>query len=465
MAIILFVYGLSFFTLGVIILSVRPKDSALFFANKIWLLGIFGIAHAFVEWIVLYRFLFPQSSAILLPAELLLLLLSYLFLFEFSRFIIRQSFKNTKPPLSWLHALYAGPVIYILSSCIFITLVLLRPTYQEAIIATRYTFGFWGSFLLGIGLMYYGNTLKSTHIKALEHYFRLAGVGFVCYAFFGGIVVPFGPNYLPAAFINTTTFYMYTGLPVEVFRTICAIIIAIASIKALEIFRYEIAQKLLASNRQVKEFSANASHQLKTPLAAIGLQIDVTLQKNRTHEEYQESLHAIKSEVHALQGVVTRLLLMARTENTSLKRQFKPVPLDDVVLHVVSEHMIVAKTAGIKLSFGVFESWVLKGDKTLLEVLVANLVDNAIKFTPRGKTVTISLKQGHLQIQDQGKGIDTLSLSHVFTKNYHTVPIHDCSQGSYGLGLTLAQKIAQMHALNLTLVSLPGQGTCASLSI
>ena len=87
MDIVYFIYGLSFFVLGVLVLFVRPKESDLFFANKIWLLGMFAILHAIVEWLVLYQYLYPTAKEILEPIEILFLLLSYLSLFEFSRFI------------------------------------------------------------------------------------------------------------------------------------------------------------------------------------------------------------------------------------------------------------------------------------------------------------------------------------------------------------------------------------------
>ena len=158
MEIVFFVYGLSFFILGVLLLFIKPKDSNLFFANKIWLLGLFAILHAFVEWIAMYQFVYPDSKEYLTQLEVLLLLFSYLSLFEFSRFIVRKSFENPHSKLHFIYHLYAGPVIYILSLSSLFVLIMLYPGLNETIVAIRYTYGFWGSLFLGIGLYFYGES-------------------------------------------------------------------------------------------------------------------------------------------------------------------------------------------------------------------------------------------------------------------------------------------------------------------
>jgi len=169
MEIVLFIYGLSFFVLGVLVLFVRTKESQIFFANKIWFLGVFALLHACVEWIFLYMYLFLEFEKTLNFVKAILLFASYLFLFEFSRFILRESFKEESSKLHFIHTLYAAPVIYVISLSSLLFLILLNPSLDGAISAIRYTYGFFGSFLLGIGLYFYGDSLKkSEHVERLK---------------------------------------------------------------------------------------------------------------------------------------------------------------------------------------------------------------------------------------------------------------------------------------------------------
>ena len=152
---------------------------------------------------------------------------------------------------------------YILSLSSLLILIMLYPGLNETIVAIRYTYGFWGSLFLGIGLYFYGDSIKKmNHIEMLKKYFKLAGITFICYAFFAGIIVP-PAEHFPANILNEKLFLEITHIPVQIFRSICAVIFAISAIKALEIFKLEVAEKLNESYQQIKEFNANASHQPK----------------------------------------------------------------------------------------------------------------------------------------------------------------------------------------------------------
>lgn len=184
-------------------------------------------------------------------------------------------------------------------------------------------FFFWGgSFFLGIGLYFYSNSLKNiNHIKELKFYFKIAGISFLCYFFFAGLIVP-EASHFPANFLNEGLFLDIFYLPVQVFRTFCAII-AISSIKVLQIFENELREKVKESYQQIKEFNSNASHQLKTPLSAIKVQIDVILEKERENEEYKNVLNSINQEVNSLQNLVSNLLILTRMKDDTIKKEFK----------------------------------------------------------------------------------------------------------------------------------------------
>ncbi len=322
MEIIYFIYGLSFFVFGILVLFARTKDSNLFFADKIWFLGMFAILHAIVEWLDLYKIIYPLLEDTLIPIKIILLLLSYILLFEFSRFILRKSFENKKSKYYFVYHIYSAPIIYTFGTSLLILHMLLYPGWNETIVAIRYTYGFWGSFFLGIGLYFYSNSLKNiNHIKELKFYFKIAGISFLCYSFFAGLIVP-EASHFPANFLNEGLFLDIFYLPVQVFRTFCAII-AISSIKVLQIFENELREKVKESYQQIKEFNSNASHQLKTPLSAIKVQIDVILEKERENEEYKNVLNSINQEVNSLQNLVSNLLILTRMKDDTIKKEFK----------------------------------------------------------------------------------------------------------------------------------------------
>lgn len=447
---VLFFYGLFFFTLGVVIFGASPKASNFFYAKKIWLLGMFGFTHAFVEWISLYGSIYPQTKESLLWIEVSFLFASFIFLFEFSRFMMRYIFENKKN-LNFEYHFFSPFIVYPIIFAILFFMINHDPQLQESIVAVRYTFGFWGSFLLGIGLYMYSKTLKKlNHAKDLEYYFKVLGIVFVFYAFFSGIVVP-PVNHFPSNIINTEVFKETVGVSHYIFRCLCAFLIAIFSIKALKIFEYEMMEQLAESSRQIQEFSANASHQLKTPLASIQLQIDVTLKKQRDVNDYKDVLSTIKKETETLQKLVKTLLMLSKVRHFEEKSSFESLEIDSIVLDILGEYMPIAKSKEIFLAVEDLETTIFHGNKELMRILIANLLDNAIKYTPKGKTVTLSLHAKHLKVSDEGEGIPQDKHELIFDKFYQLDKKNHQATNSFGLGLALAKKIANLHNIKLDL--------------
>jgi len=463
MEIVFFIYGLSFFTLGVLVLFIRPKDSDLFFANKIWLLGVFAILHAFVEWIAMYKFVYPDSKQFLVEFEILFLFFSYLSLFEFSRFIIRKSFENPYSKLHFIYHLYSGPFIYAVSMSTLLILVLLYPELNEIVVAIRYTYGFWGSLFLGIGLYFYGYSIeKVNHIEKLKLYFKISGLTFIFYAFFAGIIVP--PVALfTSSIINTTWFLNTFHLPVQIFRSLCAIVIAISSIKTLEIFKHEANEKLNESYRKIKEFNAHASHQLKSPLTSMKVQIDVTLQKTRESIEYKKVLNSVGEDITNLQDMLHNLLLLTRMNDYTIKESFQDIEVDTLLLNSIDKYMLITQKKKISLHVKSLNDTKIKANGTLIEVLIDNILDNAIKYTPTGKNITISLENNTLSIEDEGVGIEKDKLPFIFNKFYQIDSSRKKGTAGYGLGLAMAQQIADLHKASIYIVSTPNIGTTISI--
>ena len=449
MEIILFIYGLSFFVLGVLVLFVRTKESGVFLANKIWLLGLFALFHAFVEWIFLYMYIYPSFKEILNPIKVLMLLISYLFLFEFSRVILRESFKKETSKLHFLYTLYAAPIIYTLSLSSLMILILLNPTVDDAVAAIRYTYGFFGSLFLGIGLYYYGESLaKSEYVDRLKIYFKIPGIAFICYALLAGIAVS-PTHYFPGNIINTEWFLELVGLPVQLFRALCALVITISSIKALQIFSDEAHLKLTRSLKQIKRFSSDVSHELKTPLTAMKGEIEVILKEERKKEEYQKVLVSNLEEIDTLQSIVKNLLVLTYLEKDSLKNRFLKHSVDDIVLKAIEDLMVIANHKNINLEITNLDAVEILCDEILIKTVFTNLIENAIKYSPPHSTIFISLTQDEQMvifvIEDEGQGIDRTKIPFVFDRFYRTDDSRSKNIKGFGLGLSIVAQIVQAH--------------------
>ena len=471
MEIILFVYGLSFFILGVLVFFVKTKESAIFFARKIWLLSVFAILHAFVEWVFLYMYLYPKFEPILSPVKFILLLFSYLFLFEFSRFIVRESFKDKNSKLHFLHTLYAAPIIYIISLSSLLTLILIHPSLDDAIAAIRYTYGFFGSLFLGIGLYYYGESLKkSEYVERLKIYFKIPGVAFICYALLAGIAVA-PTHYFPGNIINTTWFLETVGIPVQFFRALCALVITICSIKALQIFNDETYLKMMKSLRQIKRFSSDVSHELKTPLTAMKGEIEVALKEPRSQEEYQKILYSNLEEVDTLQSIVKNLLMLTYLEKESLKSKFTPQNLDDVLLKAIEDFMIIGSQKNIIFEIEALESVSVIGDEILLKTVFSNLIENAIKYSPYHTTIFLSLTSAnhmaHFRLEDEGNGIEEEKLKLIFDRFYRADDSRSKQIKGFGLGLSIVSQIVDVHDGKITVKNRKPQGleVCITLPL
>lgn len=468
MEIILFIYGLSFFVLGVLVLFVKTKESNFFFAKKIWLLGAFAILHACVEWVFLYMYLYPSSEKILNTVKLILLLFSYLFLFEFSRFIVRESFKDEYSKLHFLHTLYAAPVIYVISLSSLITLILIHPSIDDAIAAIRYTYGFFGSFLLGIGLYFYGDSLKKTeYVERLKLYFKIPGIAFIIYALLAGIAVS-PTHYFPGNIINTVWFIETFHIPVQFFRALCALVITICSLKALQIFSDETDAKLRKSLKQIKRFSSDVSHELKTPLTAMKGEIEVALKENRSPEEYQRVLSSSLEEVDKLQSIVKNLLMLTYIEKESLKNRFKEQALDDIVLNTIEDVIVLASQKAIRLEIVHLDTIVMSCDDILMKTVFSNIIENAIKYSPKGTTCFISLRRSDTHIifcvEDEGFGIEEEKIALVFDRFYRSDDSRSKNIKGFGLGLSIVQQIVQAHDGTINLCNRPSKGLEVTVS-
>jgi signal transduction histidine kinase len=217
--------------------------------------------------------------------------------------------------------------------------------------------------------------------------------------------------------------------------------------------------RLQASFMQIKRFNSDASHQLKTPLASIRIQTEIALRSEREPKEYQEILNSINSETIHLQEMIDNLFLLTQMDDEIIKNNFKKINVDDVLINVIEEFVPIADKKGINLQIGKIQPFSLKSEPTLLFILCSNLIDNALKYTPKGKSIFIELYNNTLTVKDQGIGISKKHLKRIFDKFFRVEPSRSNDIKGYGLGLSIVRTIVKLHNAHLLIKSKKSEGT------
>ncbi len=213
---------------------------------------------------------------------------------------------------------------------------------------------------------------------------------------------------------------------------------------------------------------ADVSHELRTPLTTIQGNVDL-LRRGAADDPAMrnEALAAIGNETARMRRLVNDLLLLAQADS-GLQLHLQPVELDTLILDVYRQGQVIAQNTGVHLRLGAEDQAVVLGDADRLRQLLLNLVDNAIKYTPAGGDVTLTLKRQagwvQLRVEDTGAGIAPEDLPHIFDRFYRA----DRSRtrpGGAGLGLAIAKWVAEAHGGRLEVESRLGAGTAFMLDL
>ncbi|HEX4925886.1 MAG TPA: ATP-binding protein [Bdellovibrionales bacterium] len=223
-------------------------------------------------------------------------------------------------------------------------------------------------------------------------------------------------------------------------------------------------QRLEDAFKSQERFIADASHQLKTPLAVLRGELDVLLRGARDQKEVDAFLESASQEIVSLSKTIEDLLLLARVDAGKAAVFATEVRLDDLVLTELARLEKLAKGKGVKLHFDITgfegdETPNVKADRDLLGHLIYNLIENAIKYSPSSQVVRVTVNNGprvELAVADRGPGIEAAEQERVFDRFYRVAQTRTTG---VGLGLAIAQKIAQLHGAKITVKSEPGEGS------
>jgi heavy metal sensor kinase len=217
----------------------------------------------------------------------------------------------------------------------------------------------------------------------------------------------------------------------------------------------------------VRRFSADAAHELRTPLTILKGEIEVALKSFDAPAEIRQALVSCLEEVERLNSLVEDLLLMARMEGDALSTRPSLVNLAQVLEDVAPALSELAARAGNSCTVaGVPQLWV-EGYDSLLFRLVFNLAENAIKYTPPGGKIEVTLRQKNgsavLEVKDNGPGIAADALEHIFDRFYRGDPSRVGS--GTGLGLALVRSIVHLHQGQISVSSTLGEGSCFQVTL
>ncbi len=444
-------YGLTFFTLGVAILSRDTRLSELGIARIIWLLAVFGIIHGFHEWLELLEQLAPHVKGPLFSSfRLIVVSTSFLFLFYFGLFLniitLRgdQALKNTPATVKTLVGIAALSLILVAAYLDFGT---------SKDIHTRHLVALPGGLLSGIGMVLYSRTVRSFSENVAMN-FILAGCCMIGYAFFTGAV----PSDVIIPILH---------IKIVLFRGMSAFFIMFFTIRALSVFSLE--QRELVNERlqrfaQSEKLSsmgilaAGIAHEINNPLTNVSLNLEMLKDLLGEDERINKKIAAIERNTTRASKIAKELLHFSQ-EKTAV-----PQPVD--INRVIESSTNLLKTQKLSsiIRLDLHPVPMIMGIPWKLEEVFINLLMNSIDACTDEDSIEIeSFCENNsvmVVLTDTGRGILPEHLPKVFDPFFTTKEI---GKGT-GLGLSVCYNIIQQHGGEIRMVSSEGGGVVATLS-
>jgi two-component system, OmpR family, sensor kinase len=230
--------------------------------------------------------------------------------------------------------------------------------------------------------------------------------------------------------------------------------------------------RLETSFGALRRFTADASHELKTPLTVLRADVERAMHPSAQGSEAMQALEEALQETARMSDLVDSLLTLARADEGRFDLHREPVALGPLVRDVFETATILGEDAGLTVSLSVLEEGVIDGDARRLRQLFLNLVTNAIKYTPSGGRVELSLSQRlgdeiAFTVRDSGIGMSAADLSHVFERFWRAdrARSRTSERGGFGLGLAISQWIAQAHGGRIAVQSRLGRGSVFTVTL
>ncbi len=226
--------------------------------------------------------------------------------------------------------------------------------------------------------------------------------------------------------------------------------------------------KLEKSFDQMKRFSGDIAHEMRTPLNALLIKIEVMLERPRSIDEYQDLLESLHKDARGLSRLIDTLLFLARAENPNRTLQFENLSLNSEIQSIIEFYEPLASDKSMIIVFESHAELSQFVEKSLFDRALGNLIQNSIQYCKVGSRITIRLagdsNEAVIEVADNGPGIESIHLPFLFDRLYRVDPSRDPNSGSLGLGLSIVASIMKLHDGKISIESDFGVGTCFRLS-
>lgn len=230
------------------------------------------------------------------------------------------------------------------------------------------------------------------------------------------------------------------------------------------------AEQIEHFDKSRSQFVANASHELKTPLATMKLLLENMLyQPDMPQELRTEFMQDMNHEIDRLNGIITDLLTLTQMDSHSTALKLSRIDLSALTEETLHTLQIAAESNGQHFTANVAPGIFMQGDAGKMSQILYNLTDNAIKYTPKDGHITVTLAQNGgeitFRVQDDGIGIPEEDQKHIFDRFYRVDKARSRATGGTGLGLSIVRQLVLMHGGSIDVSSEPGKGSAFQVTL
>ncbi len=218
-------------------------------------------------------------------------------------------------------------------------------------------------------------------------------------------------------------------------------------------------ERLEAAFHRITEFTADASHELRTPVAIIQTTAELMQSRPRSLEEHLKAWNSVTAETERTSRLIAGLLTLARADAGMSDLEIRPVNLAEIVRTAAEEMRVMADAKGLQLLVESTEDGAIEGDSDALRRAVCILLDNAIKFTDAPGEIRVEVKGRSVTVSDTGVGIGAEDLPFIFERFYRVSKDRSRKTGGAGLGLSIARWIVERHGGTICVESTLGKGS------
>ncbi len=231
----------------------------------------------------------------------------------------------------------------------------------------------------------------------------------------------------------------------------------------------EMLDRLQLSFNQLKQFSADAAHELKTPLTIIRGELEIALHEERSTEEYEAIITSALEEITRLSNVVETLLELSRADMGQVKMKKSKSDLSRHIMDVCDDVVILSESKNVQVEYNIEPGVELEYDSGRIHQAFLNIIDNAVKYTPSGGKIFINLKKNDnyavIEVTDTGEGITESELPHIFDRFYRVKKKRSDEIHGTGLGLSIVKWIINAHNGKIDVKSTRNQGTTFTIKL